>query len=144
MLLTKLKCTEEWDWTQVCFVYMCVSLTQSQARTHTHTHTLTSTCNLASIELKPQGNAILPGLRSDPNKASQHWLWDSVQNHFSRVCVGVKNLEWNSKKSRLVSVGLFVSLAHVFSFSLSHPLTSTKQRQPKHGSNVTTPAVDVC
>lgn len=52
----------------------------------------THTCNLTSIELKAKGNAILPGLGADPNKAGQQRLWDSVQNHFGWVSVSVENL----------------------------------------------------
>lgn len=52
----------------------------------------THTCNLTSVELEAKGNAIPPGLWSDPNKAGQHWLWDSVQNHLGWVSVSVENL----------------------------------------------------
>lgn len=50
------------------------------------------TCNLASVEFEAQGDAISPGLWSDPNEAGQNWLWDAVQNHLGWVRVGVENL----------------------------------------------------
>lgn len=50
------------------------------------------TCNLASVELKSKGDAILPGLRPDPNKPGQDRLRDAVQHHLGRVRVSVESL----------------------------------------------------
>lgn len=62
------------------------------------------TCDLTSIELKAQGNAIPPGLGSDPNKAGQHRLWDSVQDHLSWVGVGVENLRGREIRCNVIIV----------------------------------------
>lgn len=53
----------------------------------------TLTCNLASVKLEAKGDAVLPRLRPDPNKAGQNWLRDTVQNHLCWVCVRMENLK---------------------------------------------------
>jgi len=130
--------------------------------THPPTHTHTHTCNLASVELEAQGDAVPPSLRSDANKPGQDWLRDAVQNHLGWVCVGVENLgRRRGDEQRLLSerrctahvgvslISLFLTHTHpptVRGFTRLHTHTvagRTKQRQPKHGSNVTSPAVDV-
>ncbi len=72
----------------------------------------THTCNMASIELEAQGDAVPPRLRSDPDKPGQNWLRDPVQNHLSWVCVGMENLaRQKTNKSWTLSEGneLFMS-----------------------------------
>lgn len=50
------------------------------------------TCDLAAVKLEAQGDAVLPGLRSDPHEASQDGLRDPVEHHLGGVGVGVENL----------------------------------------------------
>lgn len=70
-----------------------------------HRHTHTHTCNLASVDLEAQGDAVLPGLRSDADKACQNRLRDPVQNHLSWVCVCVENLVRTKTNRRQTEVG---------------------------------------
>lgn len=104
------------------------------------------TCNLASIKLKAQGYPILPGLRSDPDISGQHWLWDAVQNHLGWVCVPMEDLG-KQRKTLFYKYDLSSSsLTHRPPLLYTHTHTvagRTKQRQPKHRSGVTNPAVDV-
>lgn len=55
------------------------------------------TCNLAAVELEAQGDAVLPGLRSDPHEANQDGLRDPVEHHLGGVGVGVENLRRRSE-----------------------------------------------
>lgn len=58
------------------------------------------TCDLAAVELEAQGNAVLPGLRSDPHEASQDGLRDPVEHHLGGVGVGVENLPGRSETEK--------------------------------------------
>lgn len=64
----------------------------------TRTHAHERTCNLASVELETKGDAVLPGLWSDPNEPGQDRLRDTVENHFGRICVSVENLDSKGKQ----------------------------------------------
>lgn len=90
----------------------------------TRTHAHERTCNLASVELETEGDAILPGLWSDPNEPGQDRLRDAVENHLGRICVSVENLESKGK------VGYYqeemccnLAVLSYFSFSVRHTHT---------------------
>lgn len=52
------------------------------------------TCDAAAIELKSESNPIVPDLGTDPDKPSQHWGVDLVQDHFGDISVSLKYLQW--------------------------------------------------
>lgn len=51
------------------------------------------TCDPAAEELKPQGDAGVPGLGPDPDEPGQQRRVQLVQNHLGGVVVGLEHLE---------------------------------------------------
>lgn len=50
------------------------------------------TCNLTAVKFEPQRDAILPRLRSDPDKAGQDRLGDAIEDHLCGICISMENL----------------------------------------------------
>lgn len=55
------------------------------------------TCYLTAIKFEPQCNAILPRLRSDPDKAGQDRQRDAIEDHLCGICISMENLMDNQK-----------------------------------------------
>lgn len=50
------------------------------------------TSYLTAVKFKPQRDAVLPRLRSDPDKAGQDRLWDAIEDHLCGICIGMEHL----------------------------------------------------
>lgn len=61
------------------------------------------TCNLTAIKFEPQSDAILPRLRPESYEASQNRLWDSIEDHFCGVSIGMENL-WMENNRRFMLI----------------------------------------
>lgn len=53
----------------------------------------TLTSDAAAIQLQPQGDAVVPALRTDAHKACEHWAVDLVENNLRGILVGLKCLQ---------------------------------------------------
>lgn len=63
----------------------------------------TLTGDAAAIQLQPQGDAIVPALRTDAHKACEHRAVDLVENHLCGILVGLKCLQGTEGTNTVMS-----------------------------------------